>query len=182
MQKLQDKFDQMQPLSSSGLVNADPSTIRENAKSLEFLSKGYDELILPVIQAQVTAAIKKARSRLGELIEKIDAVGQAVDEIEKYSYKFNLKIVGLPEIKEKESAEESSSLCVKGFQEMGAEITIHDIDIAHRIPTREAHAGQKPIVCKFVRRLARNKVINLRNETHNLRPTNLGLAENVKFI
>ena len=118
MQKLQDKFDQMQPLSSSGLVNADPSTIRENAKSLEFLSKGYDELILPVIQAQVTAAIKKARSRLGELIEKIDAVGQAFDEIEKYSYKFNLKIVGLPEVKEKESAEETSSLCVKVFQEM----------------------------------------------------------------
>ena len=99
MQKLQEKFDQMQPIPSEGLVKADSSTIRENTKSLEFLSKGYDELIL--FQAKVTAELKQARSRLDELIVKIDAIGQAVDEIEEYSYKFNLKVVGLPEIKEK---------------------------------------------------------------------------------
>ncbi|WP_459806246.1 hypothetical protein, partial [Herbidospora sp. RD11066] len=46
MQKLQEKFDQMQPIPSSGLVNADPSTIRENTTSLEFFSKRYDGLIL----------------------------------------------------------------------------------------------------------------------------------------
>ena len=179
MQKLQEKFDQMQPIPSAGLVNADSSTIRENTKGLEFLSKGYDELIL--FQAKATAELKQARSRLDELIVKIDAIGQAVDEIEEYSYKFNLKVVGLPEMKEKESAEETSSLCVKLFREMGAEVTIHDIDMAHRVPTREAHGGPKPIVCKFVRRLARNKVINLRLESHNLRPANLGFAESVNL-
>ncbi|XP_068707399.1 uncharacterized protein [Montipora foliosa] len=168
MQKLQEKFDQMQPIPSAGLVNADSSTIRENTKSLEFLSKGYDELIQ--FQAKATAELKQGRSRLDELIVKIDAIGQAVDEIEEYSYKFNLKVVGLPEIKEKESAEETSSLCVKLFREMGA-----------RVPTREAHGGPKPIVCKFVRRLARNKVINLRNESHNLRPASLGLAESINL-
>ena len=85
MQRRQDKFDQMQPLSSSGLVNTDPSTIRE---SHEFLSKGYayDKLIL--FQAQVTAESKQAHSRLDELIEKIDAIGQAVDEREEYGDKF----------------------------------------------------------------------------------------------
>ena len=179
MQKLQEKVDQMQPIPSSGLVNVDPSAIRENTKSLEFLSKQYDELIL--FQANATAELKQARSRLDELIAKIDAVGHAVNEIEEYSYKFNLKVVGLPEIKEKESAEETSSLCVKLFREMGAEVTIHDIDMAHRVPTREAHGGPKPIVCKFVRRLARTKVINLRNESHNLRPANLGLDEGVNL-
>ena len=92
MQKLQEKFDQMQPIPSSGLVNADPSTIRENTKSLEFFSKRYDELIL--FQANATAELKQARSRLYELIAKIDAIGHAVDEIEEYSYKFNLKDVG----------------------------------------------------------------------------------------
>lgn len=179
MQKLQEKVDQMQPIPSSGLVNVDPSAIRENTKSLEFLSKQYDELIL--FQANATAELKQARSRLDELIAKIDAVGHAVNEIEEYSYKFNLKVVGLPEIKEKESAEETSSLCVKLFREMGAEVTIHDIDMAHRVPTKEAHGGPKPIVCKFVRRLARTKVINLRNESHNLRPANLGLDEGVNL-
>ena len=170
--------DQMQPIPSSGLVNADSSTIRESTKSLEFLSKGYDELIL--FQAKATAELKQARSRLDELIVKTDAIGQAVDEVEEDSYKFNLKVVGLPEIKE-ESAEGTSSLCVKLFREMGAEVTIHDIDMAHRVPTREAHGGPKPIVCKLVSRLARNKVINLRNESHNLCPANLGLAESVNL-
>ena len=109
MQKLQEKVDQMQPIPSSGLVNADPSAIRENTKSLEFLSKQYYELIL--FQSNATAELKQARSRLDELIAKIDAVGHAVNEIEEYSCKFNLKVVGLPELKEKESADETSSLC-----------------------------------------------------------------------
>ena len=178
MQELQEKFVQVQPIPSSGLV-ADPSAIRENTKSLEFFSKRYDELIL--LQANATAELKQARSRLDELIAKIDAIGHAVDEIEEYSYKFNLKVIGLPEIKEKESAEETSSLCVKLFREMGAEVNIHEIDMAHHFPTREAHGGPQPIVCKFVRRLARTKVINLRNESHNLRPANLGLAEGVNL-
>ncbi|XP_068684229.1 uncharacterized protein [Montipora foliosa] len=120
-------------------------------------------------QAKATAELKQARSRLDELIVKI--IGQAVNKIEEYNYKFNLKLVGLPEIKEKESAEETSSLCVKLFREMGAEVTIHDINMAYRVPTREEHGGPKPIVCKFVRRLARN----------NLRPANLGLAESVNL-
>ena len=169
MQKLQEKFDQMQPIPSSGQVKVDPSAIRENTKSLEFLSKRYDELI--PFQANATAELKQARSRLDELIAKIDAIGHAINEIEEYSYKFNLKVVRLPEIKEKESADETSSLCVKLFWEMGAEITIHDINMAHRVPTREAHGGPKPIVCKFVRQLARTKVINLRNEVSQLTPS-----------
>ena len=91
MHKLQEKFDQMQPILWLGLVNADSSTIRENIKSLEFLSMRYDELIL--FQAKVTPKLKQGRSRQDELIAKIDAIGQAVDEIEEYSYKFNLKVV-----------------------------------------------------------------------------------------
>ena len=175
MQKLQEKFDRMQPIPLSGLVNADSSTIRENTKSFEFLSKDYDEHI--IFQSKMTAELKQACSRLDELIVKIDAIGQAVNEKEEYSCKFNLKLVALPEIKEKESAKETSSLCVKLFRELGAEVTIHDIEMAHRVPTREPHGGPKPIVCKFVRRLARNKVI----KSHNLRSANLGLAESVNL-
>lgn len=38
--------------------------------------------------------IKAIWVRLNELIEKINAIGQAVEEIEEYSYKFNFKILG----------------------------------------------------------------------------------------
>jgi hypothetical protein len=56
------------------------------------------------------------------------------------------------------------------FHAMGVDIPISDIDIAHRIPMRKA-AGNRvnqandPIVYKFLRRMAREKVLIARNNT-----------------
>ena len=58
----------------------------------------------------------------------MEPVGNAIDEAEKYSYQFNVKIIGLPEKSSNETAPETSSLRVKLFQEMGAEVSIFDID------------------------------------------------------
>ena len=53
-------------------------------------------------------------------------------------------------------AEDTSNLCVNLFNKMGAEVSIRDIDIAHRVSFRDtSRMGPKPIVCKFIRRLAR---------------------------
>jgi hypothetical protein len=42
---------------------------------------------------------------------------------------------------------------------MGAEGSMSDIDIAHRVkPRRNNGAQARPIVCKFVRRLAREQL------------------------
>ena len=62
--------------------------------------------------------------------------------------------IGLPELISKETTPETSSLFLKLFQEMGAEVSILDIDIAHRVSTRNESEGPKPVVCKLVRRLA----------------------------
>ena len=61
---------------------------------------------------------------------------------------------------------------------MGAEVQLHDIDIAHRISHRNASDGQpKPIVCKFTRRLARECVMALRREISKINPSRVGLLE-----
>ena len=57
-------------------------------------------------------------------------------DAEEYSYQFRVKIIGLPEISSNQTAPETSSFCVKLFQEMGAEVSIFDIDIVHRVSTR----------------------------------------------
>ena len=50
------------------------------------------------------------------------------------------------------------------FKTIGAsELTGQDIDIAHLVPSG-SDFGPKPIICKFVRRLAKENVINHRRE------------------
>ncbi|CAH3191926.1 unnamed protein product [Porites evermanni] len=74
---------------------------------------------------------------------------------------------------------ESSSLCVKLFQEMGAEVSILDIDIAHRVSKRNESKGPKPVVCKFGRRLAKGKVMEIRQRASQVNPTSIDFsAEN----
>ena len=68
---------------------------------------------------------------------------------------------------------------VKLFQEMGAEVSTLDIDIAHRVSTRNESEGPKPVVCKFGRRLAKGKVMEVRQRASQVNPTSIGLsAEN----
>ena len=61
---------------------------------------------------------------------------------------------------------------------MGAEVSICDIDIAHRVSFRDnSRMGPKPIVCKFIRRLARNEVMSKRKEGRSVDPSTIGLHE-----
>ena len=62
---------------------------------------------------------------------------------------------------------------------MGAEVSILDIDIARRVSTRNESEGPKPVVCKFGRRLAKGKVMEVRQRASQVNPTSIGFsAEN----
>jgi hypothetical protein len=78
----------------------------------------------------------------------------------------------------RELVEETTGLCVKLFNAMGAtSITKNDIDIAHRVPSKNPSRNPKPIICKFIRRLARDEVMSLRREARKVKPIDLGLQE-----
>ena len=65
---------------------------------------------------------------------------------------------------------------------MGAEVLIRDIDIAHRVSFRDtSRMGPKPIVCKFIRRLARNEVMSKRKEGRSVDPSTIGLHEGTEM-
>ena len=73
--------------------------------------------------------------------------------------------MGVPELKSKESAIETSQLCEKIFKAMGVNASLQDIDIAHRVATRNPNSIQaKPIICKFLRRLTRQEVMIKKRE------------------
>ncbi|CAB3995983.1 Hypothetical predicted protein [Paramuricea clavata] len=66
--------------------------------------------------------------------------------------------------------------CLMLFAALGADVSIQDIDISHRIPARRQTSRPNAIVCKFVRRLAKERVIAARKRTSNINPQQLGLS------
>ena len=84
----------------------------------------------------------------------------------------------VPEQNDHESAETTTQLCLKLFHAIGAEgVTKNDIDIAHRVNSRRSDSHYpSPIVCKFIRRLAKEEVMAYRNETSTLNSDDLDLS------
>ena len=83
-------------------------------------------------------------------------------------------IIGLPE-KSSETAAETNALCVKLFQELGAEVFLSDID-AHRVHSRQQNGASKPIICKLVRCLAKAIVMETRQSASQVNQSNIGLS------
>ena len=84
-------------------------------------------------------------------------------------------IIDLPE-KSSETASETSALCVKLFQELGAEVFLSDIDIAHRVHSRQQNGALKLIICKFVRCLAKASVMETRQSASQVNQSNIGVS------
>ena len=129
----------------------------EVSKSIEFLGLECDDL--NNFSGKSSEEIFAIKTNLGVIAEKVDDLAQAIKEFQAYSYGFNVKILGVPECVSQESALQTSNLCVRIFNKMGAEVTLTDIDIAHRAKPRNPSNQPKLIICKFTRRLAREEVI-----------------------
>ena len=99
---------------------------------------------------------------LAVISSRVNNRASAIDQAQEYSYSYNVMLVGVPEIKPRENASETSQLCLNIFNAIGAEIHPYDIDLAHRVTLRQAAEGRpKPIACKFTRRVSREQVMAL---------------------
>ena len=56
-----------------------------------------------------------------------------------------------------------------------------DIDTAHRVPSRNNNGQPKPIVCRFVRRLAKESIMNHRKDACKLNLASVGLPEDASL-
>ena len=109
---------------------------------------------------------------------KPEEVDKVLEEFQEYSYAFNVIILGVPELGPTESAEDTSNLCLKIFDALGAHATLSDIDVAHRVAVTDAsRTCSKPIVCKFIRRFARNREMAVRTEACKIGPEIVGSSE-----
>lgn len=145
----------------------------DRAKTVEYLS---DQLCDDMVDLhdKTLKELKKISYRLENITSRCDEIKTFIDNAEYYSYQFNLKIVGMPTLSN-ESADDSTGLCLRLFKLIGAkDITIQDIDIAHRVPQRNATNRPNAIICRFTRRLVRNKVLACRKSDSDITAEQLG--------
>lgn len=63
--------------------------------------------------------LQRLSTKLAELKAKVDTIGNAIDEIQEYSFQYNVKIVGVSERLQNESTASISKLCLNIFKETG---------------------------------------------------------------
>mgnify|MGYP001798758601 CR=1 FL=1 len=146
------------------------------SQTIEFLSAKYDDL--DAFKNKATKEIKDLSKKIDLIAENVNRLEKCIEDMEAYSYKFNLKIVGVPNTSgEKETAMDTASLCLNLFHALGAkEVKITDIDTAHRVPSRTKRMEKPdPIICKFIRRLPKDEVMANRNNRQALSSEDLGL-------
>jgi seryl-tRNA synthetase len=151
-------------------------------KDIQFLSDEYDEL--QSFRNQTKSQLSEYKKTLNQITEKVMKVESAIDAIEQYSYKYNVKIIGVPQTSTNESSEVTAMLCLEIFKAMGVQgLTIQDIDTAHRVPQRRnfisssTNDGSNPIICKFTRRLAKEAVMSKRKEIKKVSCSSLGISQ-----
>ena len=109
-------------------------------------------------------------------------LSEVVDAFELYSYQFNIKIVGMPMVAERKHPEQTANLCLQLFSALGVKgVSIQDIDTAHRVPSMKPSNRPNAIVCKFVRRLAKDQVMTARKKVGGLKAEKLGFAADINF-
>ena len=143
---MKESFAATEAVNENRIIAVTNASNVETARSLQYLSDEYDDLSSS--NSRVSVQLKQISHRLNVLSAQVERVANAINDAEEYSYQFNVKITGLPELNSSETAPETSSLWVKLFQEMGAEVSILDIDIAHRVSTRNESEGPKLVVSK----------------------------------
>ena len=116
-------------------------------KSLEFISAQNDDLIL--FKNNTMKELKHINQQVNIISKKCEVIANAVEQIEDYSYQYNIKITGMPQQNPNESAKKTTSMCLKLFTAIGADVSINDVDIAHRVPARRQSNRSYAIICKF---------------------------------
>ncbi|CAB3995338.1 Hypothetical predicted protein [Paramuricea clavata] len=142
----------------------------EKKKSVEFLSNQYN---------QVLKELDQIKTEIKEVSKKYTEVSNAIAAIEDYSFNYNVKIVGMPVVSEHERADETVEICLRLFAALGVkDISPYDIDIAHRVPTTRNFPNKpNPIICKFTRRISKEKVMPARKNVFKISPTDVGFHE-----
>ena len=87
--------------------NTSAPTDEENAHRLQFMSQKYDDLHR--FRTEAKDELYRLSSQLAQVQLKLDTISNTIDQLEDYSYQFNVKLIRVPEMSTTELNE--LSLC-----------------------------------------------------------------------
>lgn len=135
-------------------IDEEPRSVE---KSIQHFSDEYDDI--RTFKDSLVYDISKMQTQLRTIEENVVKIEEAIEDINRYSYQYNVKILGVSKTNPKETPKETVDICVKLFNGIGATASKQDIDIAHRVTPRDPNKTP-PIICKFTRRIAKEDVMN----------------------
>lgn len=158
-------------------IESSPSN-GELQKSVSYVSDEIDDIRAKDKDIKrILEDVKRFEDKLELLHNNIQKLCETIEAIQQYSYQYNLKILGVPTKSDRnETAQETTSICVNIFKEMNVQITDKDIDIAHRVASRNRNYSD-PIICKFVRRIVKEEVLKQRQSVNDVDLAKLGLTQ-----
>lgn len=133
--------------------------LKEINEGMNFINKDVEDIKakLDAVVSENTA-LKKANV---ELVAKCDAIAMSLKEnelrlvqCEQYSRRHNIEIKGIPKI----DTEDVTELVTKLGDIIGEPIAISDIEVCHRVPTKEMSKAN--VIVQFQRRQKRDSVLN----------------------
>jgi Mg2+ and Co2+ transporter CorA len=66
--------------------------------------------------------LKQIKSEVNVISLKCEKFANSIEQIEEYSYQYNVKIIAVPQEQQTETAEQISKLCLGIFRKIGAEV------------------------------------------------------------
>ncbi|CAH3190453.1 unnamed protein product, partial [Porites lobata] len=126
--------------------------------SVDFISSQYDGIM---------EQLQSIKAKLNGLDHRCNELRLAIDEMQAYSYQYNIKIFGLPTFAERENSESTVKLCIQLFHSMGVK------DVSMQQQQQQQQSTERPIICKFVRRQVKERVMAARKEVSKVTPSQL---------
>ena len=149
------------------------ATAVPNTQDVQFLSDSYGAL--DKSESSLLKALGNSSRRLDLLTVNVDRIDKAIDEMLYYS---TLR---------SESAQDTAELCVKLFSGLEVDVSISEIDTAHRVPQRDTSTGNgnrrqpNPTICKFTRSMTRDTVLASRGNASRLTTEDLDLPSTAEI-
>ena len=112
LEELQQSIKRQEPqvTSNGGEEPTRLITDAESLSTLKFHGKSYDNL-----RAESVNSLKQLWSRLNLLSSRVGKIGDSIEQLQRYSFQYNIKIIGFPESARRKNRPPKLPPCVSTF-------------------------------------------------------------------
>ncbi|XP_070546414.1 uncharacterized protein [Ptychodera flava] len=164
-------------------ISSVENRLSDPQKSVTYVSEYFENFRKEIKEIQLdTVQLKANNDRLQDQLtvtqRELSNTQEELHDLQQYSRRNNIEIHGIPQ----RNGEDTNDIVVRVAAAVGVDITPNDIDISHRLPSRQnpnQERHQPPaIIVKFVRRSVRNSIYYARKNLRGQTPNQIRIGDN----